>query len=312
VYLDWLADHGDARAKAAGRSRGPLPELPGILRGIPGRAAWLGSLNGVADVRSCRFVDGVLETLTLSDAPKKSSEPLKDPRLATVKELRLVHGSAAKAVWSSGRLSSLQRLTGPADVLDRLGHGGPQERLDRVHLLASPRAQLVFDLPPARQLLLGYSAATGAQVNRRLRLDPNLVAELEDALPQVGPRRKYAEVGVEVPDAPVEGIASWLALSAMRGAVHFVVHGGSVISLDAEARRLSLSPHTTGKPLLNRLLVASMLLRELADIPLRTVEVEGPHRLEGRLRKVHELLLLECRRRGDVTALRMGGTTVVP
>lgn len=301
VYLDWLADRGDPRG-TGGRSRGPLPELPGTARGLVARPAWLGGLRAVAQVKDCRFVDGVLETLALrADA---DSGAVNDPRLATVRELVIAPGKAAQAVWASGRLRSLTRLTGSVRALRELGPSGPR-RLERVRVLVDAEEDwgaALAQLPPPKQLLLTFTAG---------RLSEHNAVALENLVHVLDPRRRAPEVGVEASDATTEGITAWLRFASERDAAYFVVQGKNLFHLDARARALKVSPYLQGKGLVHRLLTVTVLLRNLVDVPLTTVEIDGPYRLP-RTFKGKGGLVLECQRRGDVTSLCIGGNQELP
>jgi uncharacterized protein (TIGR02996 family) len=340
VYLDWLADRGDTRGKG-GRSRGPMPELPGAARGLVAKPAWLGGLRDVAEPRDSRFVDGVLETLALRTLEQRPQGKVSDLRLATVRELKLAHRSAGRAVWTSGGLGSLTHVTGPSAELAALGEGGPQRKLERVRLIFTSVADWadgpqLRSMPRARQLMVGFAPATGAgyfteptqqplqeeldgafygrprpPAPRPFRLTPMFAQSLEPALREAVDRRHFDELGVEVADATLEGIASWLRFSAEREAVFSVVHAGSLFVLDAVKRHLRVGPYAQGKALERRLLVVSTILRELADLPIRSIEIDAPSKLPQFFKGVN-LLLLECTRRGDVKDVKLGGRQVLP
>ena len=340
VYLDWLADRGDPRGKG-GRSRGPMPELPGSSRGLVAKPAWLGALKDVAAAKDSRFVDGVLETLALRSLEKRPEKKVKDLRLATVRELKLAHQSAGRAVWTSGALGSLTHVTGPSAELLALGEGGPSRKLERVRLIFTSQADWaggppLRSMPRARQLMVGFAPATGAgyfteptqqpltedpdaayfravrpPAPRPFRLTPLFAQSLEPALRDAVDRGHFDELGVEVADATVEGIAAWLRYSAEREAVFSVVHAGNLIAFDAEKRHLRVSPYAQGKALERRLLLVSMILRELADLPIGSIAIDAPLRLPKAFKGVN-LLLLECTRRGDIKDVNLGGTQVLP
>lgn len=335
----------------AGRAKGPYPELPGVDRGLPGRASWLGTLAPSAAIKDCRFVDGLLELLTLKEAAGRNEDRLSDARLATVRELRLAPRSRGRGVWRSGRLSSLLRVTGTATELAALGKGGPAQRLQRVRLVFDGTAEWnqgpeLKPLPAARELLVGLNGDSGSASGNdasprrpqplaprsveedfdrtpfdpvlppratqgRPRLTPYLVDGLEPRFADALDRGQYDALGLEVADATTEGIAAWLREASHRQTRYFVVHADDLISFDAPERVLRVGPYTQGKAFDRRLLLVAMLLRELQEVGLETVELDGPTGVDL-LRYARKVVGPELRRRPEIRAFRVGSALVAP
>jgi hypothetical protein len=161
-------------------------------------------------------------------------------------------------------------------------------------------------------LLVAFPAPTGAAsaADKPVKLTPGIADDLEPPLREAVARRHYRGLGVEVEEATTEGIAAWLRFSAERDAPYSVVYAKNLITLDADARTLRVVPEAQARALEVRLLMVAMLLRELSDLPLRRVEIDGPLRLASTSRG-RKAVVGECERRGDV-ALKIGGTQVLP
>lgn len=323
VYLDWLGDHGDPRARPKARAKGPLPELPGVARGIAGRPSWLGALAPYASARNCRFVDGVLETLALNDrrpqaqAHAEPGAPLADPRLATVRELCVRRIGAGPALFSSGAMKSLARVSGGFGALAALGPSRARAqagRLERVRVVVDPgfsaNEAARGKLPAAQELLLAFDP-DDEDSPLQASLTPELARVAWLVARQLGSAARYEAFGLEVPDATFEGIAAWLGQAAEEEQALFVVQGASKVWLDPAAGLLRISPMAAGKVFEKRLVLLAMLLRALPEVPLSRVELDGPGGVEAQ-RLARRVVGPELRRRGDVRALTLGATAVLP